>query len=515
MVLGGRVGKHIVRSGSDKATVEALFVLSGESKRVKALLNSQGIDFCEDIAIRREVSLDGKSICRVNGKLVNLKFLREIGCRLVNIHGQHDNQELLSPKNHIDFIDRFACSGEDLSRYSACYRNYCAAKNTLEEFIKSQSDKRTKMDFLAFQINEINSMNLKPDEEEQLESELKKLQFSEKISKASSEAFEYLYSGENSAYGFISKALRSIKAASSYDSLLSQAEESVNEILIDVAEVSSLIKDSSCDSVDSSASIDEIQARLSTLYNLRTKYARSVDELIEYCRQMQSEYDLLSNSDESIAALERQLFETKEELMKSALVLREKRTRAAEVLEKRITGQLCELSMPGAYFKVLLSERDFCESGIDRAEFLISTNKGAEPGPLSKIASGGELSRIMLASKAVLSDTDDVGTLVFDEIDSGISGKTASLAAEKIVQISAGKQVICITHLAQIACRAKIHFLIKKEPVGEVVNTKVQLLSEESRCHELARIIGGTEITETAIKHAREMLKSGNSANCG
>lgn len=506
MVVGGRAGKHIVRSGSNKAVAEALFILSEDNERVKTLLESRGIDFCEDLVVRREISPDGKSICRINGKIVNLKLLREVGLLLVNIHGQHDNQELLSSENHIGFLDRFACCEEELLHYKTCYKSYCAAKNALEDFIKSQSDKRTKMDFLAFRIDEINSMNLKSTEEEQLESELKKLQFSEKISKASSEAMEYLYSGENSAYEFISKALKSIRSASSYDASLSQAEEVVNGILIDVEEVSSLIKNSTFDFLDSTGNIDEIQARLSAIYNLKIKYAKNVEELIEYSVQMQSEYDLLSNAAGSIATLEHRLDEKKDELMKSALILHRKRVSAAEVLEKSITRQLNDLSMQGAYFKVSLLEREFSENGIDKVEFLISANKGAAPGPLGKIASGGELSRIMLASKAVLADTDDVGTLVFDEIDTGISGKTASLAAEKIAQISTGKQVICITHLAQIACRAKTHFLIKKETEGERVNTRVQRLSYEERCLELARIVGGAEITETAVKHAEELL---------
>lgn len=507
MVLGGRSGKHLIREGACKARTEALFVFGREHKNLKTLFNYYGIDLYDDLVISREMGNDGRSICRINGKIVNLGILKEIGKHLVNIHGQHDNQELLSAQYHIDFLDRFAGIEDYLSQYRESYKKYCQARKDLESFIKNQTDKKVRMDFLNFQINEIENFNLKPGEEEQLENKLKKLQFTEKICKASAEAFEYLYSLDNSAYSLVSKALKCIKSASSYDENLSKAESLVNEILINISEASSLIGDNNSFVETGDKDIDAIQSRLNSIYNLKMKYAKNVEEIIEYCDHIKSEHALLLNSEESVILLEKKLEEERENLTKLAEVLREKRYEASGVLEKSITKEINDLSMPDSFFTVKIEDCDFYEKGKDKAEFMISTNKGSSAKPLNKIASGGELSRIMLASKAVLAGTDEVGTLVFDEIDMGISGKTANLVADKIAQISEKKQVICITHLAQIACKANRHFVIRKESDGKRVNTMVQLLPEERRYEELARIIGGSKITGTTIEHAKEMLE--------
>jgi DNA repair protein RecN (Recombination protein N) len=521
-VLGERVSKELIRTGTEKASVEAVFCL--EDGRLHDILESLGILPEEDgtLILSREFSISGKNTCRVNGKLVTVSVLKEIGERLIDIHGQHDNQSLLRTESHIDLLDAFV--GEDLEKlkqnYSTLLHQYREFKSRLKSLSGDKGERERKIDLLKFQIEEIRKARLKTAEEEELNKQRLFLSHAEKIINALSNAYELLYGGtdvKSSASDNLNGAAAEIHTIVRLDEKFGAIGKKLEELSYQLEDVMEDIR-SRRDSVEYSPKLlEQIEERLDLIFKLKRKYGASVEEVLAYCRKIEQELELMTNSEEAAQKLQEEIRKTSEKLYAICSEMNRKRREAAAVLESRIGTVLEDLEMKKARFKVEIvfddmgdgqGEKKFQGRGLDKVEFLISANVGEPLKPLSKIASGGEMSRIMLAIKTILADVDCVPTLIFDEIDIGISGKVAQKVGEKLDFISAGHQVVCVTHLAQIACMADDHYLIEKIADQESTRTQVTELREQELAREIARMIGGISTSDITMKHAEEMLTS-------
>jgi DNA repair protein RecN (Recombination protein N) len=521
-VLGERVSKELIRTGTEKASVEAVFCL--EDGRLHDILESLGILPEEDgtLILSREFSISGKNTCRVNGKLVTVSVLKEIGERLIDIHGQHDNQSLLRTESHIDLLDAFV--GEDLEKlkqnYSTLLHQYREFKSRLKSLSGDKGERERKIDLLKFQIEEIRKARLKTAEEEELNKQRLFLSHAEKIINALSNAYELLYGGtdvKSSASDNLNGAAAEIHTIVRLDEKFGAIGKKLEELSYQLEDVMEDIR-SRRDSVEYSPKLlEQIEERLDLIFKLKRKYGASVEEVLAYCRKIEQELELMTNSEEAAQKLQEEIRKTAEKLYAICSEMNRKRREAAAVLESRIGTVLEDLEMKKARFKVEIvfddmgdgqGEKKFQGRGLDKVEFLISANVGEPLKPLSKIASGGEMSRIMLAIKTILADVDCVPTLIFDEIDIGISGKVAQKVGEKLDFISAGHQVVCVTHLAQIACMADDHYLIEKIADQESTRTQVTELREQELAREIARMIGGISTSDITMKHAEEMLTS-------
>ena len=507
-VLGERTSRDLIRDSADKGKVTAFF--EDVSEAVLEKLREYEID-CEDdksLLITRVISADGRSSSKINGCNVTATMLKNIGRDLISICGQHDSQYLLSKDYHLKFIDDIASSDELLGEYLEIYEKIRKATKELRKLKNTDFDKEQRLDFLKYQLNELKSADLKIGEKEALKEEKRKILSREKIENTLRKADMLLNGDEfsggmNSVLHELSKCLDELRDFDKkYDSLYSSLEDFRYVIGDCAAEVSSSLSDSEGGYTD----INAIEERLDILYRLSSKYGDTEEEMLSYLQKIEEEYNNIFMSDELIEKLEDEIDELSEELFKKGCCLSDLRKITALEFEKKVMDELKFLNMPDAVFTVNFEEAQATKTGMDEVEFLFSANRGQSPKPLSKIASGGELSRVMLAIRCVLSDTDTVSTMIFDEIDTGVSGRAAQKIAYKMHEIAFSKQVLCVTHLAQIAVYGNNHLLIEKKTEGDNTYTSVRSLSDSERVNEIARIIGGDVITEKTLSSAEELI---------
>ena len=509
MILGDRANKELVRYGTDKAVVQAVF---DAPKSVINILEENDIDVeDETVIITRQVTKEGKSVARINGMVVTLNILREISDRLINIHGQHDNQALLTPIRHITFLDAYADNEEYINRY----KDILSKKREIEKKISSlemdEQEKMQRIDLLEYQVNEIKKASLEKGEEDDLREQRDIYTNAEQITKSVNEAYMNLYEGDEiqSAYDGISIAVNEISQISDLNPQLKSIYDTLNEIMYSLEDTAHEIKEFGETVEFDEQTLNEIEERLDLISRLKRKYGNSIEEILEYLKKAESELNDIKLSDERTNELKEELKNITKELKEKGNVLTQRRENAAKVLEENIEKSLHELNMEKSKFKVSIeNDGTFYDNGMDKVEFLISTNPGEPLKPLVKIASWGELLRVMLAIKSILADSDGVDTMIFDEIDTGVSGKAAMSIAKKLAVIAKNKQVICITHLPQLTAMADNHYLIQKNTDGEMASTTLKELDEEGRELELARIIDGGEVTELALSHAKQMLEN-------
>ncbi len=506
LLCGARGDKTLIRTGEDQASVEGVFDVSGkDDPDLAEFAGEDGL-----VSIYRRITSDGRSVCRINGRTVPVNRLKEIASKLLNIHGQQDTQSLSDPQTHIALLDIYAGDGAALGAYREQYAVYTSALAETERLQKLADEKMLRLDVLSFQINELENASVRAGEESELENERSVLVNYEKIYDNVRLALEELR-GRDSALGKINKAndsLRRIEGVlAGSDDYIKRLESCVYEI----EDIAGSLKDGidlECESPEKR--IDEIEERLSVISRLKRKYRTDDAGLAEQLTKLKQEKRELDLSDEYLADKRAELAGAEKELAARASVLRAKRRAAAAKLEKEIETCLASLDMPAVTFVTDFKDIAYCEDGADGVEFLISANKGELPRPIARIASGGELSRIMLAIKSAFVETDGVGTVVFDEIDVGISGKTSEMLGKKLRQLAEkGIQILCITHSAQIAGQADTHWRVSKMVKGERTYTHVKVLTEEERVEELARIMGGINVTEAVRRAAREALANG------
>lgn len=506
MVIGERTSHDIIRHGQSKAKVEAEFIV--DNKQLLKELEDMGIEMEDDVLIlRREITSEGKSSCRVNGQMINTSMLKSIGKYLINIHGQHDSQQLLNPVAHIDFLDRYCGNEALLEEYKAEYNKNKALKKELAELMSDEEEKNRRIDILSYQLEEIENANLQPGEEEALDERRDYLSNLERIRSAVDGSYYNLYTSESSVHDALARIKKSMEDVASYDKDLEGIYKSVDEASLILDDAVYALRDFSERVENGGGELEEVEARINLIHNLKRKYGTTIEDILTFADNARRELDSIFHSDKREKELNGEIKASDAALETLALKLNECRTKGGNELSAKIKNELADLEMAKAEFGVKIEKCDYSSKGSDKVEFMIATNSGQPLMPLSKIASGGELSRIMLAIKSILADIDMVDTLIFDEIDTGISGRTAYKTAEKISAIAGKKQIICITHLSQIASMADNHYVIKKTDDGAVASTDVSLLDFEGRKHELARIIGGVEITEQTLKAAEEMLK--------
>ena len=503
-ILGERTYRDMIRTGTDKATVRAVFTDVPELP----WFAENGVAYDAETVIHRDVFLDGKNVCRVNGTLLTVSILRKLGIQLINIHGQHDSASLFDEANHLIFLDDFAENSALRGEYALRFEAVSALRREIQRMSMDDGEKLRRMETLRFQIEEISKAELEPDEDAQLESRRKILQNGEKLSDAMNAATASLYGDDDTdgAASLLAEAERELSRLSRYTDAYTALHERVADLMYQVQDVAEEIRDARDDLSFSADELDKIEARLDVIHRLRRKYGATCREILEYLSNAKKELDEIEFADDTIERLKKKLVKAESEAMESALQLRSNRKKAAELLSQRILSELTQLDMPKVQFTCAFTETDMAPNGADAVAFYMSANAGEALKPLNKVASGGELARIMLAMKNVLAEQDKVATLIFDEVDTGVSGRAAQKVAEKLRSVAKTKQVLCVTHLPQLAAFASTHLLIAKEERSGRTYTTVTPLDLEGRKRELARIIGGASITETTLKSAEEML---------
>ncbi len=507
-VLGERTSREIIRNGADKAKVTAYF--EDVSETVKEKLAEFDVD-CEDdgsLLISRIITADGRNNCKINGHIVTVSMLKSIGRDLITICGQHDSQYLLLKERHMGFIDSLADCGEFLDSYLEVFGQIKTVRRKLKKLLSADVDKERRMEFLKFQIDELTTANITPGEKEKLLEQKKIIRNREKILSALNLSDKILH-GIDDVPGIITELYDLADALgelSEFDSKFRSLSETVNDFKYILEDCSSEVSASLTDLSENEVDINSVEERLDALYRLSKKYGETEEEMLSYLENISEEYEGIAMSDELIEKLQSEYDELSEELFKRGCYLSDCRKQTAITFENDVTSELKYLDMPGAIFTVDFRDAPATQTGIDDAEFLFTANAGQEPKPLAKIASGGELSRVMLAIRCVLSDSDEIPSLIFDEIDTGVSGRAAHKIARKLHELSRTKQILCVTHLAQIAACADNHLYIEKISEQGSTYTQVTTLSDEARVTEIARIIGGDVITQTTLNSARELI---------
>lgn len=503
-ILGERTSRDIIRTGAQSAKVYAVF--EDVNERVRNFFDENGID-CEDgvLIINRTLSREGKNVCRINGAPVTVSMLREIGGELIDIHGQHDNQSLLSPEKHCGFVDSFAGNADLITDYREKYGRLCEIRSKLKKLTTDESSKSQRIDFLTYQIDELEKAEITIGERDELKARKSLINNSQKVIESLNIAYEAL-KADGAGIDMITDAESEIANASAYMETLGEASEKITDIRYELEDIAETVRDAMTEVDFDPSELEDIDERLDLLYRLSKKYGDTEEEMLEYLEKARAELDNIAFSEERVKELQKQKKEALAETETAACKLTESRKTAGEKLSNAICSELEFLDMPNVRFVVKCNDIGLTENGKDEIEFLISANAGEEPKPLAKIASGGELSRIMLAIKNVLAETDGVDTMIFDEIDTGVSGRAAQKIAMKLRSASKGRQVICVTHLAQIAAQGDVHLYISKSVSDGKTYTNIKSLIEEERVAEIARIMGGMEITKLQLESAREML---------
>lgn len=505
-VLGFRTSRELIRTGESQAEVTALFSDIGEAVALK--MTDLGLPLSEDgsLLVSRAITSD-KNICRVNGALTNVSVLKELGNTLISIHGQQDNRELLNPETHLSYIDALASNGALLERFGEAFEELSKTERLIKKISSDKAERARRADMLAFQIDELKKAELSPGEWQELKNRRSVIRNFEKIQTAFNAAYSALSGddGFEGAVSLVSGALRELSSVSSYSEGAEKLSGELSELYYSLSDISDSLR-SEREADFSLGELEGIEERLDLLYKLSKKYGDTEEEMLEFLANAEKELEEISLSDD---ALER-LISEREPLYEKTVALSKELSTARKSAALEFCEKVCEelrfLDMPSVKFFTEFKEAPLSVTGADSAEFLITANIGEAPKPLAKTASGGELSRIMLAIKTVLSDKDSISTMIFDEIDTGVSGRAAVKIAQKLHEAALGKQVICVTHLPQIASRAGSHYLIEKSAHDGKTFTKVTLLSESERVYEIARIIGGDKITEAQLASAKEML---------
>jgi len=500
-VLGQRTSRELIRTGADKAFVSAVF--SG----IDAAAEQLGIAPEEDgsLLLQREIGSDGKSTCRVNGRPVTVGQLKALGSRLLNIHGQHDGQQLLDEEQHLVFLDSFGNLETLISAYTEKYNTFTDIQRKIQSLEMDESEKARRVDTLTYQINELERAKLRPGEEEELSARRNLLRNAEKFISAVSDALNGDDSGDG-ALGLLRRAQDAVGAVRHLDDDYARLYERMEALYSEVYDVAATIEDKREGFDFSPNELDDVESRMDQLYRLKKKYGPSVEDMLAYLERCRAELEQIEYAGDTLARLEQARTKAEKAAMTAARALSDGRRQAAERLSVQILEELRQLDMGKIRFAVDITKKPLGADGIDQVRFLMSANVGEELRPIHKIASGGELARIMLAMKNVLSEQDMVGTLVFDEVDTGVSGRAAQKVAEKMARISRRKQVLCVTHLPQLAAMADTHFSVEKGEKNGRTYTAVQRLDREQRRQELARLTGGSHVSQTMLDGAEELL---------
>ncbi|HEO8418714.1 DNA repair protein recN [Mycobacteroides abscessus subsp. abscessus] len=510
LLVGGRGSAEFVRHGEEKAEIEGLFYIE-EGHPCFRKMTEFGIDIDEGtIVLRRDIALSGKSVCRINGKLITISVLREIGSTLIDIHGQHEHQELMDETKHLQLLDTFAMGelAPVLEEYEEIYRSYMQTHKKLMNLTENEQQMAQRLDLLQFQFNEIESAHLKLNEDEELLEERKKLGNFEKLYDSIQTGYTALR-GEQKGLDWLGEVMGNMEEAASLDTEYKDMAESVSNSYYILEDIARQMR-SALDYLEYDPErLNEIETRLNEINTLKRKYGKTVAEILEYAAKIEEELETLQNKETHIDLLERELASLKKDLLVEAKELNVLRRKAADRLTDSIHQELKELYMEKTIFEVRIhaNENNVTKKGIDEVEFYISTNPGEPLKPLSKIVSGGELSRMMLALKSIFSKHQGVTSIIFDEVDTGVSGRVAQAIAEKIHHVSVDSQVLCISHLPQVAAMADTHLFIAKKIDDGRTATSVTPLAQQEKIREIGRMISGAEITELTKKHAKELLK--------
>jgi DNA repair protein RecN (Recombination protein N) len=509
LLVGGRGSAEFVRHGEDKAEIEGLFQLD-DHHPVFAKALEFGIEIEEGmVVLRRDISRSGKSVCRINGKLVTISTLREVGGTLVDIHGQHEHQDLMDETRHLMLLDQYGF--EDITpsqaEYQEVFRRYEQTVQKLRALSENEQQTAHRLDLIQFQYEEISKANLKLNEDEELVEEKRKLGNFERVFEAIQASYNAL-TGDQKGLDWVSMVMGHLEDAAALDSAYKEIFETVMNSFYQLEDASRNLRNELDVLEYDPQRLNEIEERLNEINQLKRKYGRTVEEIVEYAAKIEEEIETLQNKETHIGNLEKELSSIKQDLSLEAKQLTELRKRWAEKLTKLIHNELKELYMAKTVFEIRFESilPHFSKNGVDHVEFYISTNPGEPLKPLSKIASGGELSRIMLALKSIFSKHQGVTSIIFDEVDTGVSGRVAQSIAEKIYKVAVDSQVLCISHLPQVAAMADTHLFISKVTKGGRTKTFVNPLSKEDKIKEIGRMISGVEITDITKKHAEELL---------
>ena len=509
-ILGERTSRELIRTGSNNAEVSAFFENINDD--VISILDEFGITNEDDysLLISRKISLDGKNVCKINGTNVTVSMLKKIGQALINVHGQMDNHNLLNEELHYTYIDSFAENNDILEEYINAHNDYCNLKRRYDNLIVNESEKARKIDLLTYQIKEIEDADIRIGEIDELEKRRKVLQNAEQLISLVNNAVEIINGNDNfsGVADMLNTASNSLIKASAFDNALNNVSDTVAEISYSIADCASELNGFLYSLDINPNELDIIEDRLDVLFKLSKKYGQNEIEILEFLENAHKELDDITFSDRLKEQLELELNEKYKIMDEAGRKLSANRKKYGELFIENVKRELTFLDMASISFKIVQNRKAFDETGADEIYFLISANAGEDPKPLSKIASGGELSRIMLAIKNVLATKDNVQTLIFDEVDTGVSGRAAQKIGIKLKEVSKNRQVLCVTHLAQIAAFADNHFLISKSESDNKTYTKVESLDNDGRIHELARIIGGIEQSQLSLDTASEMIEN-------
>lgn len=509
-VLGCRISRELIRTGCDSAFVSALFYT--KSQRITDMLQTLEVPEEEDgsVLIQRRMFADGRNSCKINGVTVTVSAIRQLARFLVSIHGQSDNQTLLSPEYHCGYIDSLAQNEALRTRYKTAYDAYTDAKRRLSALNTDESEKQRRLDILNYQIAELEASEITEGETAQLEERLNVLRNAERISELLQQSYAALNGaeGEGGASSLTFSAADALDRAAAFSAEFSEAAAGVREAAYALSEYADTLRNALYSDDFDPAAADAIEERLDTLHTLRRKYGETETDMLAFLENAKQEREQIEMSDEIREELTALVSKVKAEAAEIAAALSDSRKKAADLFCENVREELRFLDMPSVQFLVQNTPGELTENGADNLEFLLSANAGEAPKPLAKIASGGELSRIMLAIKSVLAEKDEVETLIFDEVDTGVSGRAAQKIAIKLAELAKSHQILCVTHLAQLAAFADTHFRIEKSERDGQTFTDVEALDDIGRKHELARILGGLTVTELQLQNAQEMLEN-------
>lgn len=503
-IIGERAYRDMIRTGTEKASVQAAFSDVPEL----SWFADNGVPYEQETVIQREIFLDGRNVCRVNGSLVSVSVLRKLGGQLIDIHGQHDSASLFDEGSHLQFLDDFAANENLRTSYKEKYDAVMNLRREIEQISMDEGEKLRRMETLRYQIAEIEKAELEVGEDTVLEERRKLLQNSEKLSDGMETAVQALYGNDDSdgAVALLQEAERELARLSRYTDAYAVIQEKLNDLMYQVQDVAEELWDAKDDLSYSPQELDRIEERLDTIHRLRKKYGATCEDILSYMARAKEELDKIEFADDYLEKLKKKLQKAEAEAWSAADTLTKNRQEKAKVLAMAICEELAQLDMPKVQFSCEFAKTELTPTGADGVAFYMSANAGEALKPMSKVASGGELARIMLAMKNVQAEKDRIDTLIFDEVDTGVSGRAAQKVAEKLRSVAQNKQVLCVTHLPQLAALADTHLLIAKEERSGRTYTTVTPLDKAGRTRELARIIGGTNITETTLRSAEEML---------
>ncbi|MBT2656523.1 DNA repair protein RecN [Bacillus sp. ISL-18] len=511
LIVGGRGSAEFVRHGEERAVIEGLFQIDDPNHPVMSKAGEFGIEIEEGMVIlRRDIARTGKSVCRINGKLVTISILREIGATLVDIHGQHEHQELMDETRHLPLLDQFGAEeiNPALNEYAQVFRRYEQTLNKLKSLSENDQQTAHRLDLIQFQLDEIQKSNLKPNEDEELSEEKRRLGNFERVFEAIQTSYNALQ-GEQKGLDWIGMVMGALEEAAALDTSYRELSDSVSNSFYQLEDAAQTLRNELDVLEYDPQRLNEIEARLNEINQLKRKYGKTIPEILEYAAKIEEEIETLQNKETHIGELEKELISIKKDLALEAKQLTDIRRKWAIKLTKLIHQELKELYMEKTIFEIRFESEllHFAKTGVDHIEFYISTNPGEPLKPLSKVASGGELSRIMLALKSIFSKHQGVTSIIFDEVDTGVSGRVAQSIAEKIYKVAVGSQVLCISHLPQVAAMADTHLYIAKDIKGGRTKTSVTSLKTKEKIKEIGRMISGTEITDLTKQHAEELLQ--------